>query len=257
MRLRIDLAYDGAPYHGFARQPRVPTVQAVLEDALATLLGQPITLVAAGRTDRGVHADQQVAHLDVDLGVARAARAVEDVERLGRHLDHNVGDAITIWQVRRVPLTFHARFSATSRTYRYRLVDGPTIHPLRRHEAWHLGRPLAIALMRTAARHLVGEHDFSAFCRRSDARTPVRTVRSITVSRPAPGEVVIGVRGESFCQQQVRSLVGALVEVGRSKRPPQWVGELLQGRERGRIARVAPPHGLTLAAVAYGRPRAG
>ena len=253
VRLRIDLAYDGAPFAGFARQRDQSTVQGTLEAALERILGQDVATTGAGRTDRGVHARGQVIHLDVDPTPVRAARAVYDTEVLRGRLDRLVGNAVTIWAVRRVPAAFDARFSAVSRSYRYRLVDAAAADPIRRHDRWHLGETLDVVAMRSAARVLIGEHDFASFCRRAPGRTTVRRIDRLTVARPVDGRVDVAVEGPAFCHQQVRSIVGCLVEVGRGRRSPQWLADVLAAGDRSAAARVAPPHGLTLERVSYGR----
>jgi tRNA pseudouridine38-40 synthase len=259
IRLRIDLAYDGEPFAGFARQPDQLTVQGTLEGALSRCLGQPVDLTCAGRTDRGVHALAQVVHLDVDPSVAVAARSLADLAHgdesaeLRRRLDGLVGPAITIWAVRRVPDRFHARFSATGRGYRYRLVDADVVAPLERFDRWHVATPLRLAPMRAAARHLIGEHDFAAFCRRVPGRSSVRRLDRIAITRPAPGEIHVRLAGAAFCHNQVRAIVGCLVEVGRGRWDPERVGAVLASRDRQQLARVAPPHGLTLERVTFGR----
>lgn len=252
-RLRIDLAYDGEPFAGFARQRDQVTVQGEIEAAAARLLGQPVALTCAGRTDRGVHALAQVVHLDVDPTVPRAARACADLELLRARLDQQVGRAITIWQVRRVPARFDARFSATARRYRYRLVDAPVADPIHRHDRWQCGAPLRLSAMRAGARHLLGEHEFASFCRRAPGRTTVRRLDRLTVTRLWPGRIDVVLDAPAFCHQQVRSIVGCLVEVGRGRRHPDWILEVLSAQDRGAAARVAPPHGLTLEQVRYGR----
>jgi tRNA pseudouridine38-40 synthase len=260
LRLRIDLAYDGAPFAGFARQPDQVTVQGTLEGALSRVLGQPVDLTCAGRTDRGVHALAQVVHLDVDTSTAVAQRSLGDVlagartgTELRRRLDRLVGPAITVWQVLRVPPTFHARFSATGRGYRYRLADDEALAPLERFDRWHVATPLVIGPMRDAAAHLTGEHDFAAFCRKVPGRSTVRRLDRIAITRPAPGEVHVRLAGQAFCHNQVRAIVGCLVEVGRGRWEAGRVGEVLASRDRQRLARVAPPHGLTLERVSFGR----
>ena len=253
VRLRIDLAYDGGPFAGFARQPDQDTVQGTLEQACTRLLGQPVTTTGAGRTDRGVHALAQVCHLDVDVAVARARRAVADVEALRRRLDALTGPAITVWRVRPVPEAFDARFSATERRYRYRLIDHEVAPPLARHDHWVVGVPLSVPAMRAAARPLVGEHDFASFCRKRPGATTVRRLTAVTLHRPGPGRVDVRVAGTAFCHQQVRAIVGCLVEVGRGARPPGWVAEVLAARDRNAAGAVAPPEGLTLERVSYGR----
>jgi tRNA pseudouridine38-40 synthase len=260
LRLRIDLAYDGAPFSGFARQPDRTTVQGTLEGALSRCLGQPVRTTCAGRTDRGVHALAQVVHLDVDPVPPAAQRSLADVlagevvgAELRRRLDRLVGPCITVWQVTRVPADFDARFSATARHYRYRLADAETLPPLDRFDRWHVAVPLAIGRMRTAVRALIGEHDFAAFCRAVPGRTTVRRLDQVTISRPAPGEVHVALRGNAFCHNQVRAIVGCLVEVGRGRWEPDRVGQVLASRDRAQLARVAPPEGLTLERVGYGR----
>lgn len=253
VRLRIDLAYDGQPFAGFARQPDQTTVQGTLEAALERVVGQPAVTTGAGRTDRGVHALAQVVHLDLDPTVARTARALGDLAALRTRLDRLVGPAVTIWAVRRVAAGFDARFAATSRGYRYRLVDAPAADPIRRGERWHVGEPLDLGAMRAGARHLVGEHDFASFCRRAPGRTTVRRLTALTLTRPAPGRIDVRLAGTAFCHEQVRSIVGCLVEVGRGRRPPAWIAAVLTARDRAAAARVAPPQGLTLERVSYGR----
>lgn len=253
VRLRIDLAYDGAPFAGFARQPDQVTVQGTLEAALHRLAGAELATTGAGRTDRGVHARGQVVHVDVDRSRPRVAELLTDLVVLRDRLDRLVGDAVTIWAVRPVPGTFDARFSAVARRYRYRLVDAAVQDPLRRHEHWHLGVPLDRTAMRVAADALLGEHDFASFCRRAPGRTTVRRIDVLTVSRPVVGRLEVVVEGPAFCHQQVRSIVGCLVEVGRGRRDPSWLADVLAARDRSAAARVAPPHGLTLERVSYGR----
>jgi tRNA pseudouridine38-40 synthase len=270
VRLRVDLAYDGRPFHGFARQPGLPTVQGVVEEALADLLGQPVRTTGAGRTDRGVHADAQVLHLDVDPGVPAAARGLADPGRLARRLGRALPRAIRIHRVRRVADDFDARFSATARAYRYRLRDG--VDPRGRGrgvardpgDVWSLTAILDVSAMRTAGRHLLGEHDFASFCRRAPGRTTVRRVDELTLRRlppdavrgrrrVGPGRIDLRIEGPAFCHQQVRAVVGCLVAVGRGRRDPAWVGEVLAARDRAAAAALAPPHGLTLETVRFGR----
>ena len=253
VRLRIDLAYDGAPFAGFARQPDQVTIQGCLEQACERLLGQPVSLVCAGRTDRGVHAMAQVCHLDVAADAGRAARALADLEVLRGRLDALVGPAITLWAVRQVSADFDARFSATTRSYRYRLIDADLAPPLARYDHWIVGQPLDMPRMRAGAKRLVGEHDFASFCRKRAGTTTERRLVSATVRRPEPGRIDVRFVGTAFCHQQVRSMVGCLVEVGRGAREPDWIGQVLTARDRSVAARVAPPEGLVLERVGYGR----
>lgn len=252
-RLRIDLAYDGAPFAGFARQPDQVTVQGELERVLVRMLDQEVDLTVAGRTDRGVHALGQVVHLDVDVATPRSRRVLGDLVVARDRLDHQVGPAITIWAVRAVSGRFDARFSATARRYRYRLVDAAAADPIRRHDRWHVPGPLAVPAMRAAARELLGEHDLASFCRQAPGRTTVRRLDRISITRPVAGRIDVVLEAPAFCHQQVRSILGCLVEVGRGRREPAWLGTVLRARDRQAAARVAPPHGLTLEQVRYGR----
>jgi tRNA pseudouridine38-40 synthase len=252
-RFRIDLAYDGRPFAGFARQRDQVTVQGTLEGALSRVTGQEAPTTCAGRTDRGVHALAQVVHVDLALGDERAARFLADLAVARERLDRMLGPAITVWSVTTVDDAFDARFSAVERAYRYRLVDGPAADPRLRELRWHVPGALDVARMHAGVQHLVGEHDFASFCRRADGRTTVRRIDEAAVRRDGE-ELHVTLRGPAFCHQQVRSTVGALVEVGRGRRPPAWIGELLAARDREGAARVAPPEGLTLEAVRYAPP---
>lgn len=255
VRLRLDLAYDGGPFHGLARQPGLTTVQGELEAALELLLGVPVRTTASGRTDRGVHARAQVLHGDVPDDAVPA-----DLARFSRRLARALPRSITVLRVRRVPDTFDARFSARVRAYRFRLRDGvdPRVHGrgIARDAAdvWGVTDRLDVPAMRRAAQPLLGEHDFAAFCRRAPGRTTVRRIDVLTVHRigPGPGRIDLRLRGPAFCHQQVRAIVGCLVDVGRGRRPDHWVGDVLASRDRSLAAPVAPPHGLTLEEVRFG-----
>lgn len=261
VRLRIDVAYDGGRFAGFARQPDQRTVQGVLEDALSRLCRAQVLTVGAGRTDRGVHATAQVLHADVSSDAA----CLDDLAAMRRALDRLAGADVTVWRVRRAAATFDARFSATRRRYRYRLCDAEALDPLERHRVWHVGPPrLDVSQMDAAGQHLVGEHDFSSFCRRSGDRHLIRRVDLIAVRRLRADLVMIAVEGPGFCHQMVRSITGCLVTVGLGRQEPQWVADVLAARDRQTAGRVAPPHGLTLTGVSYdarypgvGRPSRG
>ena len=251
-RLRLDLAYDGAPYAGFARQPDQHTVQGVLEDALSRVMGHTVDLTCAGRTDRGVHAVAQVVHVDVEPEDGRARAALDDLERLRERLDRMVGGAISLWRLAEVDGDFDARFSATWRAYRYRLASHPG-DPRLRNVVWHVPGPLDTGAMHDAAQAVVGEHDYASFCRRSPGRTTMRRITDASVER-AGGEVHVTLRGSSFCHQMVRSITGSLVEVGRGRREVAWFGTALAARDRSVAGPVAPPQGLTLEGVGYDHP---
>jgi tRNA pseudouridine38-40 synthase len=251
-RLRIDLAYDGAPFAGFARQPDQRTVQGELEQACtgcwASRCARSAPGAPTGACTRWPRSSTSTwtPRCPAPSGRSRSLDIFADA------LDGVVGRAITIWRVRRVGPDFDARFSAIGRAYRYRLADEPRISPLVRHDRWHVGERLDVPAMRAAARELLGEHDFASFCRRAPGRTTVRRLDAVTVARRG-GEIAVGLRGPAFCHQQVRSIVGCLVEVGRGRRQPDWLAEVLAARDRATAARVAPPHGLVLERVSYGR----
>ena len=250
VRIRVDLAYDGTGFRGWARQKgdAVRTVQQVVEEALSTLAGLPVASTAAGRTDAGVHAEHQVVHCDVPDG----CRLVTDLGRARAALDAMCGPEVAIWRVRRVPASFDARFSAASRRYRYRLAEGTAMSPLERHRTWHVQPPrLDVARMDEGGQHLVGEHDFSSFCRRAGDQHLVRRIDRLTVRRRPAGLVTVDVGGKAFCHQMVRSVVGCLTAIGRGRHPPQWAAEVLAARDRQAVGEIAPPHGLTLTAVSY------
>jgi tRNA pseudouridine38-40 synthase len=248
IRLRIDLAYEGTGFRGFARQPDQVTVQGVLEDALARLTGTVVATVGAGRTDAGVHATAQTVHVDAP----RDSRLVRDLDRARSALDAMCGPAITIWRVRRVPPTFDARFSATQRRYRYRLCDRDAMAPLWRHDTWHVGGPaLDVDAMHAGAQALVGEHDFSSFCRRRDDQHLIRRIDRARIHRVRAGLVAVDVAGRAFCHQMVRSVTGCLLAVGQGRRPAEWTADVLAARDRQAVDQVAPPHGLTLTGVSY------
>jgi tRNA pseudouridine38-40 synthase len=256
MRIRVDLAYDGTGFHGFAKQKDTPrTVQGVVEGALARLCGDlAVGTTAAGRTDAGVHAEAQVLHADVPDD----ARFLRDLVRARKALDALCGPAITIWRVTQVGADFDARFSAVERRYRYRISDAVALTPLRRHDTWDFGPPeLDLAAMHAGGQHLVGEHDFASFCRQQGDAHRIRRVHRVAVDRDGDGIVTVDVDGRAFCQQMVRSVVGCLVAVGRGRRPESWVAEVLAARDRQAIGRVAPAHGLTLVGVDFGEGPSG
>jgi tRNA pseudouridine38-40 synthase len=223
-------------------------VQGVLEDALSRLCGEPVETTAAGRTDAGVHATAQTVHCDVPEG----ARLLDDLDRARGALDAMCGPEVAVWRVRRVPAAFDARFSATQRRYRYRLSDGDAMNPMWRHDTWHVGPPrLDPEAMHAGGQHLVGEHDFSSFCRRAGDQHLNRRIDRVSVRLQRANLITVEVDGKAFCHQMVRSVVGCLLPVGRAKRDPSWVAEVLAARDRQAVGQVAPPHGLTLVGVSY------
>jgi tRNA pseudouridine38-40 synthase len=244
VRLRLDVAYDGGGFAGWARQPDRRTVQGALEGALSRCLGADVALTVAGRTDAGVHATGQVCHTDVSDGTDPAAL----LRRVNRALDAD----LRVLAVGVVPDAFDARFSALSRRYAYRVADGPVgPPPLRRYDTLAHPRPLSLTALRAAARPLVGLHDFAAFCRRREGATTVRALRRLTWARGPDGVLVAGLEADAFCHQMVRALVGTLLAVGDGRRPVDWPAAVLAGRDRAAAGQVAPPHGLTLIEVRY------
>ena len=261
IRLRLDLAYRGAPFHGWARQPGLLTVQGRLEEALSLITRQPAQLTVAGRTDAGVHARGQVAHLDVTkdfwLSLSRGREESDELrgERLRARLEGLAGrglnGALAIKQVRVVSRDFDARFSALSRTYRYLICDDPRAQDPCRLDIARTSSPLEETTMQVAAQALCGEHDFLPFAKPREGATTVRTLHSFNISRPGAGIVQAMIRADAFCHSQVRFMMGALIEIGRGKYQPNWVGELLAAGVRDQRVPLADGRGLTLWEVAY------
>jgi tRNA pseudouridine38-40 synthase len=253
VRLRLDLAYDGGAFHGWAKQPGdLATVQGAVEAALGRVLSLPVppALTVAGRTDAGVHARGQVAHADVP---ETAWTAAADTAR--RRLNGLLPPEIRMRGIDLAPAGFDARFSALWRRYSYRVCDDPAAaDPLRRHDTlWH-PRPVDESLMNEAARHCLGEHDFAAFCRRKENGTTVRALLELRWDRPEPGVTVATVIADAFCHNMVRSLAGAMLVVGEGRRPVDWPAEVLAARVRDPAVRVAPAHPLCLEEVRYPDP---
>jgi tRNA pseudouridine38-40 synthase len=249
VRLRLDLAYDGTAFSGWASQPGRRTVQGVVEAALQTLLRMPeLRLVVAGRTDAGVHATGQVAHCDVPDSTEVAPSDLSDaVRRLAGLLP---GD-VRVRSLSSAPTGFDARFSALWRRYRYRISDAPYgAEPLERRDTVAWRRSLDEQRMQRAAEALLGLHEFAAFCRRRDGASTIRTLQQLDVRRTVH-RLEIDVRADAFCHSMVRSLVGALAAVGEGGRPVDWPASLLGGARRSDHVVVAPAHGLTLVEVGY------
>lgn len=249
LRVRLDVAYDGTDFSGWAEQPGRRTVQGVLEHALATVLRiEPPQLTVAGRTDAGVHASGQVCHFDVDSHAWEAVPGDTVIRRLAGVLPADV----RVPAARIAPSGFDARFSAIWRRYVYRVADnayGPD--PARRSVVlWH-SRPLDIAAMNTAATGLLGPHDFAAFCRAREGATTIRTLRALRWARVDADLAVATIEADAFCHNQVRSMVGALLAVGDGRRPANWPARVLATGVRDSAVTVVPPHGLTLDAVGY------
>lgn len=246
VRVRLDLGYDGTGFHGFAANAGVRTVAGVLAEQLERLLGHPVALVVAGRTDRGVHARHQVVSFD-------AAQDRFDPDSLVRSINKLCGPEVAVSSATVAPPDFDARHDAIRRTYRYRILNRRVPDPFTARLAWHVGEPLDIAPMRLAVDGFVGEHDFSSFCRRNRSRTDevlVRRVRRGRVWRDGD-ELWVELAADAFCHQMVRSIVGTLVAVGARRRRAGEVNDMLAARDRHAAPPIAPPHGLMLWEVRY------
>ena len=255
IRLRLNLAYDGSDFSGWAAQPGRRTVQAEIEDALSRVLrlAEPARLTVAGRTDAGVHATGQVAHLDLPASAWPVSAAPElSEQRVLRSLAGVLPPDVRVHSLAPAPPGFDARFSALWRRYRYRVGDAPAAaDPLRRHDTLWYPRPLAVDRMNAAAALLLGEHDFAAFCRRREGATTVRRLLRLDWARDGSGVAEATVVADAFCHNMVRALVGALLAVGEGRREPDWPGQVLAAAVRDGAVHVAPAHGLCLAEVCY------
>lgn len=256
MRLRLDLAYEGTDFHGWAAQPGLRTVQGELESALATVLRLPsVPVTCAGRTDTGVHARGQVVHVDLDAGAlaASAGRSADPPpEVLARRLNGVLPGDVHVTRCQVAPAGFDARFSALWRRYSYRVADrADVVDPLTRRHVLAWPRPLDLGRMNEASRALLGEHDFAAFCKRREGATTIRTLLDLDWRRDAAGVAEATVRADAFCHNMVRSLMGCLLAVGEGRRPVGWPAEVLGAERRDSGVLVVPARGLTLEEVAY------
>ncbi|HET8618305.1 MAG TPA: tRNA pseudouridine(38-40) synthase TruA [Acidimicrobiales bacterium] len=249
VRVRMTVAYDGTGFHGFAPNPGVPTVGGTLRDALEKVLRAPVELTCAGRTDTGVHAWGQVVSFD-------APSERFDPLTLQRAVNRLCGPAVVVREARAAADDFDARRSATGRTYRYTVVNRPVPDPFLAGTAWHVDEPLDLDLLRLGCDPLIGEHDFSAFCRRPKLRdgseaSLVRYVRRAGWSEVGDGVLRFEIEANAFCHQMIRSVVGTLVEVGAGRRHAGELLGILAGRDRAAASKLAPPQGLCLWAVSY------
>ena len=278
MRIRLDIAYDGTHFRGWARQPGLRTVQGTIEDAVTRILGGSPRLVVAGRTDAGVHASGQVAHLDLDdeqvarLRARRPRRRDREAGPDAADAAPDAGDAdaavaalagriagvlgqypdVVVRRTSTAPEGFDARFSATSRRYEYRIADTETGYdPLERHRTTTVRASLDVAAMDAAARSLIGLHDFAAYCKPRDEATTIRTLLEFDWRRDAQRTVVAHVRADAFCHSMVRALVGACVAVGEGRLAPRDVVDLRDEGVRTSEFKVLAARGLTLTEVGY------
>jgi tRNA pseudouridine38-40 synthase len=279
VRLRLDIAYDGTEFTGWAAQDGFRTVAGVLEETLSTVFRVPVRVFGAGRTDTGVHATGQVAHLDVpadalahayprhwskdDAPPNVAAGAAPEFHPLVRRLARFLPEDVRVCEIVRAPAGFDARFSALRRHYAYRLSLAPYgVEPQLARYVTPWTKPLDIDAMATASRHLVGLNDFAAFCRHRPGATTIRDLQRLDwvretagrshATRGATGDLVTAyVSADAFCWSMVRSLVGALLAVGEGRREPSWCATLLSAESRSSDFAAAPARGLTLTGVDY------
>jgi tRNA pseudouridine38-40 synthase len=243
MRIALGLEYDGGAFCGWQSQPSGCGVQDALERALAGICGHCVRVHAAGRTDRGVHASGQVVHFDTP--VARPLTAWV------RGVNVGLPKAAAVRWAQPVADEFHARFSATGRSYAYLLLNRPSRAGLLHGRVGWFHLPLDVARMRAAAAALVGTHDFSAFrAAECQAGSPIRELRRLDIERHAD-MIVLRLEANAFLQRMVRNIVGSLVYVGKGRYPPDWIGEVLASRDRARAAPTFAPDGLYLQAVEY------
>ncbi len=247
-RVRMVIAYDGTDFRGLAKQPNVRTVVSELERVLDPF-GDDINIVMSGRTDAGVHGWGQVLSFDLPANA--------DLRRIQKSVNSRLGPEVVVRSLEQAEADFHARFNATGRHYRYRVLNRPVPDPFLARLAWHVRDPLDLAAMNEAARHFIGLHDFTSFCRmpkKGPEYPPVvleRTIRTAAWSDIGNGELLFEISGSAFCHQMVRSIVGFLVSVGLGKRTPGEVPVVLAARDRSDSEPLGPPHGLTLWQVDY------
>jgi tRNA pseudouridine38-40 synthase len=249
-RIRLDLAYDGTEFAGWARQRSgLRTVQGVLEEALTAVLRlpEPAQLTVAGRTDAGVHASGQVAHLDVPAHVWSEHEAL-----LPRRLAGKLPQDVRVYRVQSAPAGFDARFGALSRRYVYRVCDSRfgALPVRRRFVLWH-NRPLDLAALNAASELLLGEHDFAAYCKRREGATTIRRLLDLRWERTREDEVAATIRADAFCHSMVRALVAALLMAGDGRRGVDFPAEVLGSGQRHPGVNVVEPHGLSLEEVVY------
>lgn len=258
IRLRLDIAYDGTEFAGWATQAGQRTVAGEIEETLTTVFREPVTVRAAGRTDTGVHATGQVAHLDVPAAALthaypRTPRPAGEPEFLPlvRRLARFLPEDVRILEIVRAPAGFDARFSALRRHYLYRLSTAPYgVEPQRRRFVTAWPRPLDVEAMIAAARELLGLRDFAAFCRHREGATTIRELQRLDIEQDGH-DLAVRVSADAFCWNMVRSLVGALLAVGEGRRSPEWIVGLLENDRRSSDFAAAPARGLTLVGVDY------
>jgi tRNA pseudouridine38-40 synthase len=244
VRIALGLEYDGSRFCGWQTQPNACSIQDALEVALAEIACEPVTTASAGRTDTGVHALAQVVHFDTN--------AIRPESAWVRGVNALLPPAVSVRWAREVAPEFHARFCAQARRYRYVLLNRPVRPGLSVGRVGWFHAPLDLNAMQCAANHLLGEHDFSAFrASECQAKTPVRTLTELSIRR-ANDHVLFDLRANAFLHHMVRNIIGGLIYVGKGKHQPEWMGEILAGRDRKLAAPTFAPDGLYLSGVEYG-----
>ena len=249
VRVKLVVAYDGSGFAGVAPNPGVKTVGGTLATTIERVLRHPVRITVAGRTDAGVHAWGQVVSFDAQVESL-------DLELLQRSVNKLCAPEIVVRRASTVDEQFDARYSARARRYRYTIVNRPVPDPFLRHTAWHVEHPLDLTTMRLACDPLIGEHDFTSFCRRPKvpegvAYSMVRRIIDARWNDLGDGVLRFDIDGSAFCQQMVRSIVGTLVDVGVGKRKAGDMAAILRGKDRSLASSPAPPHGLCLWEVVY------
>ncbi len=248
MRVRARVAYHGSEFHGFAENPGVRSIAGDLNKAISLVVGEPISVTCAGRTDKGVHAVGQVVSFDVPDETS--------LERLASSVNSQCGPSILFTDLQFADQEFDARFSAVSRTYSYRILNSSDLDPFLVDRVWHIPGQLDLSSMQKASLHLIGEHDFSSFCKKPKLKSGetfslVRQVHSATWNFPNEKDLFFEISASSFCHQMVRSIVGTLVSVGLGKISHDYLPELIDLADRQAAGEIAPPQGLILLSVEY------
>ena len=252
-RYKMIVEYDGTPFAGWQKQPSVPSVQQHIEDAIEKFSGQRVSVQCAGRTDAGVHALGQVFHVDLEP-FKRAMSGYEIVKAINAHM---MDVPISVLQCKDVPADFNARFDATSKLYRYRILQRTAFPAVEQGRVWHFKRPLDIDAMQQGAQHLLGHHDFSSFrAAECQAKHPMRTLDRLDITQRAYDtagglEIIVETEAQSFIHHQVRNMVGTLALVGEGKWQPDDMRRVLEARDRTKAGPTAPAHGLYLARIDY------
>ena len=244
-RLRIQLAYDGTNFAGWAKQPDQRTLQEELESAISLIVRAKADSIVAGRTDAGVHATYQIIHVDVP-------EAELDIENFAYRLNRILDEDLRIFSVKEAPANFHARFSATSRQYIYKIADGAAVvPPIERFDVAPWFRTLDVDALNEASSKMIGERDFAAFCKFREGSTTIRNLTTFNWYRLPNGYLAADVIADAFCYSMVRNLIGAAVCVGEGRFDKDWMGQMLANKVRVSDSYVFPAKGLTLTNVTY------